>query len=73
MVQCATQLGRALILGGWAAEAEVHFRECLEKQRPSGSHHKMLTNEFILMFTAFRAEAVLMQGRKDEALPLWRG
>lgn len=64
----AVILGCTLLRSGRADEAEANIRECLERPGPYGH-----TNREILISTAFRAELLLMQGRREEGLALVEG
>ena len=69
LVQYAVQLGRVLLESGQAAEAEAHICKCIEEPGPDG-RPILHTKWHIRLARAFRAEALLTQGRKEEALPL---
>ena len=69
MEDSAGLLGFALPKSGQAAEAEAHYRECLEASGPKG-RPLSLDETFMLSSKGFFAEALAMQGRKVEALAL---
>lgn len=69
---CAMKLGKVLLHGGRAAEANEHFRKCLEEPGPQG-RPIIFDKDSIMMTTYYRAEAYLMQGKKEKALVLLEG
>lgn len=66
------KLGKVLVHGGRAAEANEHFRKCLEEPGPQG-RPIIFDKDSITTTTYYRAEAYLMQGKTEEALALLEG
>lgn len=65
--QSAVLLGYALLKSGRAADAEAHFRECLEKPGRKG-HISLLDEDSTGTSIISLAEALAIQGRTEEAL-----
>lgn len=64
----ALLLGQALLQSGRAAEAEAHFRACLNLRR---KNRQILFGErFMMVSTIFLAEALVRQDQTEEALAL---
>jgi len=70
--RCGFLRGPTMLISGRAAEAEAHFRECIEEPGPRG-HPILLDEDCTLTSTALRAEAFAIQGRNEEALALVEG